>query len=263
MINESVALTVSNEGWGPADIIDLDRLDEAQNDRLQRLDKMIKSKHFGIVSPHRSFAHHDEQPLLKGMRKEGDPAIYQGDQTAAKLVGADFRGGGRQGLKAAHNAEAWRQLKTAVNHAGFRPLALVGAYPEKGGNMGTEASLIIPGQGNSGVRLTLPIMINFSRRYNQDGFIYSGPETGEKVHLFEVSARGKSGLPTAYDNHFDIGKAKIPSDIKSLAKRLHKPEGDPEKIQGLTQPVSHGEKDPGRPSYRTPLGKGKGTTFTP
>lgn len=259
-INEAVQFAMTQILLESVDL-DAQILTEAQNDRLQRLLKMLKARHFGILSPHRSFAHHDEQPLLKGMREGGDLHIFKGDQTAAKLVGADFRGGSRMGLKAAHNAEAWRQLKAAVHHLGFQPLAAVGAYPEKGGEMGTEAAFVIPGQGRMGVKLTPEMMTNLARRYNQDSFIYSGDETNSAVMLFEVTARGKSGLPTAYGKRTPIGTAETPSDIKGLIARLRQPDGAPDKIYGLTQPARHGE-NPGKPAATVTPGKGKGTTFT-
>jgi hypothetical protein len=262
-INQSVAKIITENDWGSylkLPVSEDDLLNESQNDRLKRLQRILTARHFGIMSPHRSFAHHQDIPQ-KGMRPEGDPAIYRGDQSALRFVGADFRGG-KQAMKMTHNAAAWSQLRQTVSHLGFKPLPVTGAFKEKGGELGAEAALVIPGTGHGKVQLSQAVLVNLARRYNQDSFIYAGPETQGKVHLFEVSARGKSGLPTAYDHHFPIGSAETPSDIRSLVQRLYKAEDDPQKIQGLAQPRRHGEQPVKRPTFGTQLGKGKGITFT-
>lgn len=261
MINESVLATVVQSGWGAC--INLDTIAEAVNDRVQRLVTIFKSGNFGIVSPARSFPYHADL-LHKGMRplNQEDPAdepgragqIFKGDQTVAKFVGGATGMGAKPAYAANHNAKAWKDIRTQVGGMGFKPLMVTGSFKEKGGKVATEAGLVIPG-------ISLEALKKLAGQYNQDSFIYAGPDTKGEVHLYEVSSRGKSGLPTAYDSHFSIGKAETPAAMKTMLARLHAKDGDPEKIMGATQPRAHGEPA-NSPRFGTKLGAGKATSIT-
>lgn len=231
------------------------------------MQKILKSGHFGILSPHRSFPYHHEQ-VHKGMRKlepHEDPEtakkIYSGDESVWKKHGDDFRGGSRVSLKMAYNSGSWNKLTSAVSHLGFKFLPATGSFGEKGGSIASEASMIIPGKSNTGVELTQKIMQSLAGEYNQDSFVYAGPETDGEIHLFEVSSRSKSGLPTAYENHFPIGKAELPSSFKELVNRMN-PDAGKDQIVGATQPRGHGEKKVSDPRFGTAPGRGKGITIT-
>lgn len=243
-------------------------LKESRNDRVERMQKILKSGHFGILSSHRSFPYHHEQ-AHKGMRKLGvdeDPKkageIYSGDESVWKKHGEDFRGGSKVAMKMVYNSGSWNKLTSAVSQLGFKFLPATGSFGEKGSSVSSEASMIIPGKSNTGVELTQKIMQSLAGEYNQDSFVYAGPETNGEIHIFEVSSRSKSGLPSAYENHCAIGKAESPSSFKELVDRMHKPNGDEDFIFGTTQPRGHGEKKVSDPRFGFAPGKGKGITIT-
>jgi hypothetical protein len=242
-------------------------LQESRNDRVERMQKILNSGHFGMVSSHRSFPYHHEH-ANRGMRKlepHEDPKTakdtFSGDESVWKKHGEDFRGGSKISMKIAFNAGSFKKLTSAVDQLGFKFLPTTGSFGEKGGGVTNEASIVIPGKSKTGVELTQKIMQSLAGEYNQDSFIYAGPETDGEIHLFEVSSRSKSGLPNAYENHFPIGKAELPSPFRELLGRItqKEPEG---KIIGATQPRSHGEKHISDPRFGIKPGKGKGITIT-
>ena len=243
-------------------------LKESRNDRVERMQKILNSGHFGILSSHRSFPYHHDQ-AHKGMRQlephedsKTAKDIFSGDESVWKKHGEDFRGGSKVAMKMAYNSGSFKNLTSAVDQLGFKYLPATGSFGEKGGSISSEASIIIPGKSNTGVELTQKIMQSLAGQYNQDSFVYAGPETNGEIHLFNVSARSKSGLPTAYENNFPIGKSELPSSFKELVDRMHKPSEDKDYIFGATQPRGHGEKKVSDTRFGFAPGKGKGTTIT-
>lgn len=189
--------------------------ESCRHEDFDRLCQILSRRHFGIVSPHRTFAHHDDTPS-KGMRQGGNAGIYAGDQMVLTLVerAPDFNS--RQALSQSYNENAWKKLCAAMIRSGFHPLPISGMFTEAGGQPTLEAALIIPGNSD----LSRLLIENTAKIYNQDSFIYAGPETGHEVHLFEAYDRGYSGLPVVYLGT-PIGLVDTIEDIRKLLRRLY------------------------------------------
>lgn len=184
-------------------------VDNCRHSDFAKFCDIVAGGHFGIVSPHRSFPHHDES-LHKGMRPGGDPEIYTGDQTVISIIDGDCREYSHHTLVQAHNYRAWRKLCSSMTNAGFNPLPISGVFKEQGGKPILEAALVLPGIGYE-------LLFNTARIYNQDSFIYA---SGGAVQVFTACDRGASGLPISYVSE-TIGSTRTADDLTSLIKRLY------------------------------------------
>jgi hypothetical protein len=97
-------------------------------------------------------------------------------------------------------------------------VAVSGSFKEVGSIPTLEAAVVIPGIQT---QLTKSLMVELARTFNQDNFIYAGPEAGEEVRLYEVSDRGEAGLPLAYDRIRTIGNTRTMAGIESLLGNLY------------------------------------------
>ncbi len=174
-----------------------------------KLCDIIASGHFGIISPHRSLAHHDDMPQ-RGMRAGGDREIFAGDCLALGFVDAEWHGHTRKSLSEAHNEKAWKKLFHTMLDYGCDPLPICGVFTEKGGQPTLEAAMVV-----SGPNLTREFMRCTARNYNQDSFIYVDGIGGDNVQMYEVDDRGPSGLPMSYVGSI-IGHTKTAGDIQDL-----------------------------------------------
>ncbi len=190
-------------------------VEKCNGDDFWRLKSILASGHFGIISPHRSFAHHHED--LVTMRQGGDPAIFAGDQMIRHIVGSTI-GTGRQSIAKNYNAKAWKHLCQTMYGMGFNPLPICGIFTEQGGQPTLEAALVLDGRSNAD--LDFKMMRNLGRICNQDRFIYCGPDVPNDVQSYRVLERCSSGLPSKYINE-PFGKIKTADDIQALLKRIY------------------------------------------
>ena len=103
----------------------------------------------------------------------------------------------------------------------FQPVVAAAAFQEQGGVLGSEPTLLLPGHSRTGVLLAKVLMVRWAKQYNQDSFIYAGPETNGEIHLFTVVSRGVRGLPTRYSCQVSLGRSDQSTGIKTLIRRLY------------------------------------------
>lgn len=225
-------------------------------DRMkQNLARVLRSGHFLIMSPARGLSFADKQP-----QSDKDRTIASKDEEAVRRVFADnpqyMRGAKADTPKAQrskYNRASWWDLRRKLKQMGFKPILATGLYQEEGMDApSNEPSLIISPMlttGDEQPELTLPFAKRLSQRYNQDAFIYSGPENDESVWMYD-SDDGR----TSYTPSFNMGKAGTISvqDMKEKLSRAGKEEGG---VYGATVPTSQ-QDNPDLPKFGTKQGKG-------
>ena len=118
--------------------------------------------------------------------------------------------------KPQRNSENFQQLRQHIRSQGHGFVKMHGAGQERDKATGEmkvahEPSMFVPGM-NLGQAHTL------AKKYNQDTFIYSGPETGGKVHLHDTKANKPLEV---WDTYHPKLAAKYHSKIKG--KRAGQP----------------------------------------
>lgn len=224
--------------------------DPSREKGKQNLVRVLMSGHFLIMSPNRGFSFEDKQPEDDQERK-----IAQGDEDVKQRVFADAPSfmKGKQKDKSTYNRAAWWDLRRSLRQMGFKPILATGLYQEKGmAAPSTEPSVIVSpllSSGDSSPDLDLELAKRLGKRYNQDGFIYAGPESGSKVMMYSMNPDR-----TGYLEDFDLGSARNTSieQIKDRLKQAGSGEGGP---IGATQPIGP-QDNPDRPGFARDFGKG-------
>lgn len=197
------------EGWRDFIRLPITNRDLPHED-LRRLRIILASDHFGIISPFRSFDINRSYDTRKG------------DMTLGTFLNIGYQEGKSwPDVLAERNVKAWTILWNWVNGlgSGATVIPVSGHYKDAFGAAALEAAMVIPGIQT---HLTKALMVEMARTFNQDSFIYAGPEVGREVRLFSVSDRGQSGLPLAYDHIKTIGKTYTMEDIENLLASIYK-----------------------------------------
>ncbi len=145
---------------------------------------------------------------------------------------------------AQENKKDFKALQQAVKKHGYFKLEGHGQEEDDEGNVAkvVEPSLFIP-------NISLKEIQNLSDKYNQYGFIYSGPETKDKIVLFSIE--GKSDLGKFHPNKISQFFSKIknkPFIFASVTPYLwDKPSGSNmerygRSLKGYQEPVTYNPK---------------------
>lgn len=235
---------------------DRGQMGAAPVDRMrQNLARVLRSGHFLIMSPARGMSFLDKKPESKKER-----TIAHFDNKAADRVFADnprYAGGDRGDTpdqkRKAYNKTSWWDLRRKLKQMGFKPILATGLYQEKGmDEASNEPSLIISPMlttGDDEPELTLPFAKRLSQRYNQDAFIYSGPENDDTVWMYDMNKKRSQYMPS-----FPMGKASTIT-VDQMKKKLQQAGEEEGGVYGATQPAVQGD-NPDVASFGTKPGKG-------
>jgi len=220
----------------------------------QNLARVLRNGHFMIMSPARGLSFKDKKP-----ETGEEQTIASKDEEAVSRVFADnprylkgARGDTPKKQRSSYNRASWWDLRRKLKEMGFKPILATGLYQEDGMDApANEPSLIISPlltHGDDQPELTLPFAKRLNSRYNQDAFLYSGPENDDTVWLY-----GANDSRSSYEPDFALGKAKtitVDNMRQKLADAMEA--GSP---YGATQVATSGD-NPDLPKFGTGPNKG-------
>lgn len=224
----------------------------------QNLVRVLMNGHFLILSPNRGMVYDEKEPESRKER-----TIARTDSEARERVLADAP---RDYMSAqdtestprrrreTYNRAAWMDLRRKVRAMGFKPILATGLYQEQGMDApATEPSMIISPAvttGDQTKELTLDLARSLNKRYNQDAFIYAGPETNETVWMFKQKRTTGQYVPD-----FAMGKAGADT-MQNIRAKLAKAGEEAGGVYGATQ-VADPDDDPDRAGFGRKFGKGR------
>lgn len=260
-----------------ADLMRFERLMQAKAERQasmkdgpvleknkQNLARVLRNGHFLIMSANRgmNYADKDWEGRKQRMIAQADDRAKAGVfERNPKYLGGDI-GSTHDAQKRSYNRMAWWEIRRNLKRMGFAPLLATGLYQESGmDSPSNEPSLIISPLltvADEEPELTLEMAKRLNKRYNQDAFIYSGPETDDTVWMFSIN-RSRS----AYRPDFPMGKAStVTMDFirqrlqKAGEVRYDKNGKQIKDVAGATQITVPGD-NPDSPRFGSKFGRGQ------
>ena len=183
VVNESVQQVIEEGGWNKAKVIlegSLSRIVRhfagGKPDKLDNAIKIDPDAHFAILS---SYRYPEGAKGDNDLRKE--LSAYSSSPLGKKTLPRhlqNLRSGKSPTQK--FNEASYRRLLNDIRNAGYGAIRLSGLWAAAGQAIPYERSVMIVGQrrGERGPKkMTKQWVTDLAKKYNQDGFIYMGPET--------------------------------------------------------------------------------------